>query len=65
MEKYRKPYKKIKYKTSALTWGRGGGEFELLDVSNYVSDIQDYSEYIIKKHERATDNPLIMMCVKK
>ena len=45
--------------------GEGGGEFELLDVSNYVSDIQDYSEYIIKKHDRATDNPLIMICVKK
>ena len=63
MEKYRKPYKKIKFKTSALTWGEE--KFELLDVSNYVSDIQDYSEYIIKKHERATDNPLIMMCLKK
>ena len=45
--------------------GGGGGGGKLLDVSNYVSDIQDYSEYIIKKHERATDNPLIMMCVKK
>ena len=42
-----------------------GEKFELLDVSNYASDIQDYSEYIIKKHETATDNLLITICVKK
>ena len=31
--------------------------FELSYGSYYVSDIQDYFEYIIKKHETLTDNP--------
>ena len=36
---------------SAPTWI---GKFELSDRSYYVSDIQDYFEYIIKKHETVT-----------
>ena len=28
---------------------------------NYVSDIQDYFEYMIKKHETVTDNPPIRL----
>ena len=32
-------------------------EFELLDGSYSVSDIQDYFEYIFKKHGESTDNP--------
>ena len=31
-------------------------KFELPGGSNSVSDIQDYFEYIIKKHEKLTDN---------
>ena len=31
-------------------------EFELPDGSYFASDIQGYFEYIIKKHQRVTDN---------
>ena len=34
-------------------------EFELPDVSNFVSDIQDYFEYIFKKHKEKTDSTSI------
>ena len=37
--------------------------FELPDRSYSVSDIQDYFEYIIKKHEAFTDNPPIRIYV--
>ena len=40
-------------------------EFELPDDSYSVSDIQDYSEYIIKKHKIVTDNLSIMICINK
>ena len=40
-------------------------EFELPDGSYSVSDIQDYFDYIIKKHEAVTDNPSIIIYVKK
>ena len=33
--------------------------FELLDGSYSLSDIQDYHEYVIKKHRTVTDNPPI------
>ena len=33
-------------------------EFELSDGSYSVSDIQDYIEYIIKKHEISTIAPI-------
>ena len=39
------------------------GEFALPDGSYSVSDIQDYFEYIIKKHETITDNTSIKICV--
>ena len=44
----RKHYKKNKFKIIAPTWNY---EFELPDDSYSASDIQDYNEYIIKKHE--------------
>ena len=40
-------YKKNKFKISAPTWNE---EFELPDGSYSISDIQDYFEYILKKH---------------
>ena len=40
-------------------------EFELLDESYSVSDIQDYFEYIIKKCETVTGNPSIMIYINK
>ena len=42
-----KQYKNKKLKTIAPTWSN---EFELADSFYCVSDIQDYVEYIIKKH---------------
>ena len=49
----KKAYKNNKFKISAPTWTE---EFELPDGSYSVSDIQDYFEYIIRKHETVTDN---------
>ena len=43
-----------KFKISAPTWNY---TFDLLDGSYSISDIQDYFEYIIKKHETLTENP--------
>ena len=57
-----KSYKNNKFKISAPTWNE---EFELSDGSYSVSDIQECFEYIIKKHETVTDNPLIKKHVNK
>ena len=40
-------------------------ESELPDGSYSVSDIQDYSKYILIKHETVTDNPSITINVNK
>ena len=61
MEKYsweniKKSYKNNEFKISVQTWNE---EFELPDGSNSVSDIKDYFEYIIKRHEAVTYNPSI------
>ena len=45
-----------KVKISAPTWN---GTFDLLDGSYSISDIQDYFESIIKKHETLTEIPLV------
>ena len=42
----KKSYKNNKFKISAPTWNE---EFELLDGSYFIPDIQDYFEYIFKK----------------
>ena len=55
-------YNNNKFKTSAPTWS---GEFELPDGSYSVSDIQDYFEYILKKHSESVDNPSIRIYVNK
>ena len=46
-------YTNNKFKISALTWN---DEFNFSDGSYSVSDIQEYFEYIIKKHESIADN---------
>ena len=46
-------YNNNKFEISASAWN---GEFDLPDESYSISDIQDYFEYIIKKHETITDN---------
>ena len=51
-------YDNNKFKISAPTWN---GEFDFPDGSHSVSDIQDYFEFIIKKHETLTQNPPIQI----
>ena len=51
-------YNNNKFKIHALTWN---DEFNLPDESYSVSDIQDYFEYIIKKHETIADNPPVQI----
>ena len=58
----KKSYKNNKFKISAPTWKE---EFELSDGSYFVSDILNYFEYIIKKHEAVTDNPSMMVYINK
>ena len=59
---FEKSYKNNKIKTSAPTWN---DKFELPDGSYSASDIQDYFEYIIKKHKKVDDNPPIRLYVNK
>ena len=46
----KKEYKNNKFKITAPTWI---AEFELSDGSYFVSHIQDYFQYIIKRHENS------------
>ena len=46
-------YNNNELKISTSAWN---DEFDLLDRSYSISDIQDYFEYIIKEHENITDN---------
>ena len=62
MEKYEKSYTNNKFKTSALTLN---DKSELLDRSYSVSQIQNYFEYILKKHDTVTNNPPITINVNK
>ena len=55
-------YNNNKFKISAPTWSE---EFELSDGSYSVSDIQDYFEYILKKHSESVDNPSFRMYINK
>ena len=52
----KKKYNNNKFKISAPTWNE---TFDLPDGSYSIADIQDCSEFIIKKHETLTKNPLI------
>ena len=55
-------YNNNKFKISAPTWSE---EFELPDGSYSISDIQDYFEYIVKKHIEIFDNPSIRMYINR
>ena len=55
-------YNNNKFKISPPTWSE---EFELPDGSYSISDIQDYFEYILKKHSESVDNPSIRIYVNK
>ena len=47
-----------KFKVSVSTWD---DTFDLPDGSYSIADIQDYFEFIIKKHETLTENPPIQI----
>ena len=51
-------YNNNKFKISAPTWS---DTFDLPDGSYSIVDIQDYLEFIIKKHETLTENPPIQI----
>ena len=51
-------YNNNKFKISVPTWN---DTFDLPDGSYSIEDIQDYFEFIIKKHETLTENPPIQI----
>ena len=55
-------YNNNKFKISTPMWSE---EFELPDGSYSISDIQDYFEYILKKHSESGDNPSIRIYINK
>ena len=55
-------YNNNKFKISAPPWN---DKFNLPNGSYSFSDIQDYFEYIIKKHETIADNPLVKIYLNK
>ena len=46
-------YNNNKFKIFLPTWN---DEFGLPDISHSIADIQDYFEFIIKKHKTLTEN---------
>ena len=55
-------YNNNKFEISAPTWN---DKFELPDGSYSVSNIQDYFEYILKKHGENIDKPSVKIYVNK
>ena len=55
-------YNNNKFKIYSSTWNE---KLELPDGSYSVSDIQDYFEYILKKHGEITDKPSVQIYVNK
>ena len=55
-------YNNNKFKISVLTWN---DKLELPDGSYSVSDIQNYFEYIFKKHGEDIDKPSVQIYVNK
>ena len=62
MENSKSAYNNNKFKISAPIWN---DEFDLHDGSYSFSDIQDYFEFIIKKHETTADNPPVQIYTNK
>ena len=58
LENNKSTYNNCKFKISPPA---SNDELDLPDGSYSISDIQDYFEYIIKKHETITDNPLVQI----
>ena len=61
-ENIKSSYVNNKFKISAPTWN---DKFELHDGPYSVSDIQDYFEYIFKKHRENIDKPSVQIYVNK
>ena len=57
-KKVKSIYKNNKFKISAPTWNE---TFDFPDGSYNISEIQDYIEYIIKKHETTGENAPILI----
>ena len=55
-------YNNNNFKISVPTWN---DEFDLPDGSYSNSEIQDYFEYIIKKHENIANNPHVQIYVNR
>ena len=55
-------YNNNKFKISLSTWN---DEFKLPDGSYSIPDIQDYFEYILKKHREDIDKSSVQIYVKK
>ena len=55
-------YNNNKFKKSAPTWNE---TFDLPDGSYSIADIQDYFQFIIKKHEGLTENPSLQIFANK
>ena len=55
-ENIKSAYNNNRFKMSAPT---SNDEFDMADGSYSISDIQDYFEFTIKKHETLTENPPI------
>ena len=55
-------YNNNKFKISLPTWN---DEFEIPDGSYSISDIQDYFEYILKKHREDVDKPSVQIYADK
>ena len=55
-------YNNNKFKIAAPTWKV---KFELPDGSYSISDIEDYFEYILKKHAESVDKPSLQIYVNK
>ena len=55
-------YNNNQYKISAPTWN---DEFDLSDGSYSIAEIQDYFEFIIKKHDTLAENLPIQICPNK
>ena len=56
----KRSYNNNTFKISALTWN---DKFELPDGSYSASNIQDYFEYILEKHEEDIDEPSVQIYV--
>ena len=61
-KKIKSSYNNNKSKISTPTWDK---KFELPDGSYYVSNIQDYFEYIFKKDGENIDKPSVQIYVNK